>query len=141
MNCFEVRKEFRDLWRKTLASGRRHHVIDHLNGCAACEAAYRAFALTAPVLHFESPPYANSPRDSAGVAAQFGSSRSAAPRLRSNWGAVSACISLVAAAGVAAWLASAAPSESISDILGKHHPAGELFGGTDMPAALDNVGR
>jgi hypothetical protein len=50
-------------------------------------------------------------------------------------------ISFVLVAGLAAWLALAIPGESIADALSRHHPAGELFGGADMPPALDDIAR
>lgn len=51
MNCFEARPQFVYLWRDTLDVERRAALLAHLKECAKCDRAFRAFALTAPMLH------------------------------------------------------------------------------------------
>ncbi len=51
MNCFEARPQFVDLWRSRLDAARRRALLAHLKECAKCDRAFRAFALTAPMLH------------------------------------------------------------------------------------------
>lgn len=51
MNCFEARPQFVDLWRGTLDGERRAALLAHLKECAKCDRGFRAFALTAPMLH------------------------------------------------------------------------------------------
>jgi hypothetical protein len=54
MNCFEARQDFRSFWRKELTAGHRGAFVAHLADCSKCDAAFRTFALTAPVFHSES---------------------------------------------------------------------------------------
>lgn len=51
MNCFEARQDFVGFWRGTLDGERRRALLAHLKGCSKCDRAFRAFALTAPLLH------------------------------------------------------------------------------------------
>jgi hypothetical protein len=51
MNCFEARQDFVGFWRSALDGERRLELLGHLKGCAKCDRAFRAFALTAPMLH------------------------------------------------------------------------------------------
>jgi hypothetical protein len=51
MNCFETRQEFVSFWRGTLEGERRQNLLSHLKECPKCDRAFRAFALTAPMLH------------------------------------------------------------------------------------------
>ena len=51
MKCFEVRQEFVSFWRGTLDSERRRMLLAHLKECSKCDQAFRAFALTAPMLY------------------------------------------------------------------------------------------
>jgi hypothetical protein len=51
MNCFETRKDFVSFWRGALDGERRQMLLSHLKGCHKCDRAFRAFALTAPMLH------------------------------------------------------------------------------------------
>jgi hypothetical protein len=67
MNCFVARKEFVSFWRGTLGGERRRDFMVHLKKCNRCDRAFRAFSLTAPMLH------------SGHRAVQAGVSRPAAP--------------------------------------------------------------
>ncbi len=51
MNCFEARQDFVGFWQGALDGERRRELLGHLKGCAKCDRAFRAFALTAPMLH------------------------------------------------------------------------------------------
>jgi hypothetical protein len=51
MNCFEARQDFVGFWQSALDGERRRELLAHLKGCAKCDRAFRAFALTAPMLH------------------------------------------------------------------------------------------
>jgi hypothetical protein len=51
MNCFEARQDFVGFWQSALDSERCRELVAHLKGCAKCDRAFRAFALTAPMLH------------------------------------------------------------------------------------------
>lgn len=51
MNCFEARQDFVGFWQGTLGDERRRNLLAHLKGCSKCDRAFRAFALTAPMLH------------------------------------------------------------------------------------------
>ncbi|HLK85705.1 MAG TPA: zf-HC2 domain-containing protein [Candidatus Binataceae bacterium] len=51
MNCFQARQEFIGFWRGELDAERRRALLAHLTQCARCDKAFRAFALTAPLLH------------------------------------------------------------------------------------------
>lgn len=53
MNCFEARQDFVSFWRSMLDGERRRALLAHLKGCSKCDRAFRAFALTAPMLHSE----------------------------------------------------------------------------------------
>lgn len=76
MNCFEARQDFVGFWRGALEGERRRELLAHLKGCSKCDRAFRAFALTAPMLHVggEAPPVAAgtgaAPRGVANVASQ-----------------------------------------------------------------------
>lgn len=69
MNCFEARQEFVSFWRGAIGSERRGVLLAHLKGCSKCDRAFRAFALTAPMLH---------PRDEAVAASDGAASRGVA---------------------------------------------------------------
>jgi len=51
MNCFEARQGFVSFWQRSLEGERRRELLAHLKGCSKCDRAFRAFALTAPMLH------------------------------------------------------------------------------------------
>jgi len=51
MNCFEARQDFVGFWQQALEGERRRELLAHLKGCTKCDRAFRAFALTAPMLH------------------------------------------------------------------------------------------
>ncbi|HZO83088.1 MAG TPA: zf-HC2 domain-containing protein [Candidatus Binataceae bacterium] len=140
MNCFEARPQFVDFWRGTLDAEQRAALVAHLKECAKCDRGFRAFALTAPMLH---------PRAGAGAPEQGTASADAgdrpmdtrrAPRADAvraaeiirraavyqmeprgavqSWGAIASALSAVAAAVLLAWVSVTAPPQSLEDALG-----------------------
>jgi hypothetical protein len=67
MNCFEARQDFVSFWQSALESERRRELLAHLKGCAKCDRAFRAFALTAPMLHSGSVAAAAAPAPASGA--------------------------------------------------------------------------
>ena len=51
MNCFDARQDFVGFWQRSLEGERRRELLAHLKGCSKCDRAFRAFVLTAPMLH------------------------------------------------------------------------------------------
>jgi hypothetical protein len=51
MNCFEARQDFVGFWQSAFEGERRRELLAHLKECLKCDRAFRAFALTAPMLH------------------------------------------------------------------------------------------
>ena len=119
MDCFEVRREFPEFWRGSIEEERRRKLLEHLRNCTGCDRAFRAFALTAPVLHSDSRPV--------GMASDDVSRRpaSAASRLR-VWLAATAVATLAMAATVAVYLAVASPTETLDEALSPQDSIGEL---------------
>jgi anti-sigma factor RsiW len=142
MNCFEVRKGFVALWRKELTPEQRQELSAHLRGCARCDRSFRLFALSAPVLYSESEPVrevsepgarefsyaARTYRDVAapGVAAAGAQA----------WVAVCAALSMVVAAGFAAYLATAVPRQTLDDTLTTDQWTTQLFSQREQPPPL-----
>jgi hypothetical protein len=54
MNCFEARQDFVGFWQGALGDEHRQNLLAHLKGCPKCDRGFRAFALTAPMLHGQS---------------------------------------------------------------------------------------
>lgn len=145
MNCFEGRQEFPALWRKTLAAARRAELLAHLHGCAKCDHALRAFALSAPVLHSESAPPAA--RAAGAERRDFNFEdrprRILAPARNEprtpRWMAMAAAVAVFVLSGSAAYLSARAPSASLSDELSNadagasNSDAGADLFGPDQP--------
>lgn len=133
MNCFEARHDFGAFWRRELPGERRAALRAHLARCARCDHAFRAFALTAPVLHSDSQP----PLDRPGARTLGSDSRSSANssvvRARRQegrrWIAMCAAVTLFVAASVAAWLSVTTPVDSLSDAMSRQDqsPVRQLF--------------
>jgi hypothetical protein len=131
VDCFEVRREFAEFWRGSIEEERRRKLLEHLRNCAGCDRAFRAFALTAPVLHSDSRPVAM-PSD--GVSHRPASS---APKPR-VWLAATAVATLTMAATVAVYLAVAAPRQTLDEALSPQDSLGEL--GPSSPFDLTSAG-
>lgn len=133
MNCFEARQDFAAFWRRELTAAKRATLRAHLAQCSRCERAFRAFALTAPVLHSETePPERRRARWTlARDSRQRSGSRSArSPRREApRWTAICAAATLFLAASVAAWLSVTIPTDSLGDAMStrEQSPAAQLF--------------
>jgi len=119
VNCFEARHEFAGFWRGSIEDDRRQKILEHLRNCAGCDRAFRAFALTAPVLHADSRPtdvaFDEMPRRRPSAAPS--------PRL---WMAATAVATLAMAATVAVYLAVATPTETLDEVMSPQDSMGEL---------------
>jgi len=121
MTCFEARKEFPAFWRHTMPSGSRGSLADHLQGCAQCDRAFRAFALSAPVLHSkpaaeETPPTSRPPLNL--VRPRRFAARPVPLRRGETWRPwkIAAAASLmVAVGGFSAWSSARWPTENFAD--------------------------
>ncbi|MGH7913426.1 MAG: hypothetical protein ACREPW_02085, partial [Candidatus Binataceae bacterium] len=76
---FEARQDFVDFWRSALDGERRSELLGHLKGCSKCDRAFRAFALTAPMLHSS-----GATADAAGVSATPDVARPDVPQVAQN---------------------------------------------------------
>lgn len=131
MDCFEVRRDFREFWRGSIEEERRQKLLEHLRNCAGCDHAFRAFALTAPVLHSDLRPVAM-PSDDVSRRPASAASR---PRV---WLAATAVATLAMAATVAVYLAVAAPTQTLDEALSPQDSVGEL--GPSSPFDLTSAG-
>ncbi len=151
MNCFEARQDFRAFWRKELDVGRRPALAAHLRECERCDAAFRAFALSAPVLHSGSEPQrsgalsrvrAGAPDAAlARVAGIYRNGGRSAARSR-PWLSMAAAVALFVAGASAAYLSVRAPAPSLteaslSDATSQPEPFVELVS-TDIPGATSD---
>jgi hypothetical protein len=145
MNCFEARHDFAALWRRELSDQRRAELSEHLTRCAKCDRAFRAFALTAPVLHSPAEPPAHRSEVRA-IHADSARHFAAAPRPPAHegprWFAMCAAVTLFVAASLAAWLSVTTPVESLGDALSTQDqsPAAQLFEQTTAGASNDFAG-
>lgn len=148
-----------DLWRGTLGPERRAALLAHLRECAKCDRGFRAFALTAPMLHprgaagapageadgpqsLRTPAGAGqAPRTDAARAAEI-LRRAAVYRLQPRatartWGRIAGALSAVAAAILLAYVAVATPPQSLDDALTATQavttPSNRRFFGQPMP--------
>jgi hypothetical protein len=142
MNCFETRKEFVSFWRGALDGERRQMLLSHLKGCSKCDRAFRAFALTAPMLHppgeaaeartgatpDSAPQNIDRPIDINGARRADASRaaeilhrasvyRIAQPRPVHQWREAAAALSAVVAAVLVVYFSLAAPPLSFDDVL------------------------
>jgi len=144
MNCFEVRKNFVNFWRRELATDQRTTFVTHLRDCTRCDRAFRIFAISAPVLQQDEDrsnlmvPRLYDPAPS--VPGSGAVARDEADR-RHRWVAASAALATVAAASFAAYLSVTTPVRSLVDELTEsEEPATQLFGSELSPASYDLAG-
>lgn len=140
MNCFEVRQDFPAFWRRELLEYRRAEMNAHLGQCPKCDAAFRTFAMTAPVLHSE-----HAPQASIGTGAQqrevaLESAMRPASSARLNyseprrWLAMCASVIIFVAASTGAYLAVTPPAASLSEALtSPREPSVQDLFGPDTP--------
>jgi anti-sigma factor RsiW len=159
MNCFETRSEFANFWRGALQAERRREFLGHLKGCSKCDAAFRAFALTAPMLYPAQTAAATGGSSTVmdlGEEPRISPSRTEEilrrasvyrlrPRSRArNWGAVASAVSSVAAAILIAYFSVATPTQTLDDALSAAVPvaaqSGSDFLGQQMPELPPNNG-
>ena len=119
MNCFEARQDFRGFWKKELEAERRTALIQHLSECPKCDAAFRAFALTAPVLHSESEPYrpASIPRERTASQARRSGGAYREMRRSSAWLSIAAAVALFIVGASAAYVSVEPPSTTLSEAI------------------------
>jgi hypothetical protein len=137
VNCFQTRKEFPNFWRRRLEPAQSDALAGHLERCGLCDQAYRLFALTAPVLY----------SDSEAVDAMLGSeerprpardrrSRAAGADATESRATVWTALSMLIAASVIAYVAAAAPSESLSDALSNSQASSAISAVQEPPSSF-----
>ena len=157
MNCFEVRQEFVGFWRDELGEGRRRDLTAHLAQCARCNKAFRAFALTAPILHARgatasasagladraaqtspaAPPVQldtvqrTDPRRTAEILRNASAYRRSAGRLNYHWREAAAGLSAIAAAMMLLYFSVSAPAQSFDDAVSNSDSITETAAQTD----------
>jgi hypothetical protein len=132
MNCFEARSEFVNFWQRALHAERRGDFLTHLKSCPRCDRAFRAFALTAPMLYPGEAAGAASDSSAAidlSVGSRTGAVRTAeilrrasVHRLRpqrnqGSWRAIAGGVSAAAAAVIIAYFSVAAPPQTWDDAI------------------------
>jgi hypothetical protein len=122
MNCFDASKDFCAFWRRTIPLSDRARLVEHLAACAQCDRSFRAFALTAPVMHSERLPEATSSsvrpplslvrprRFAAGRAGPF-----ARPTNEHPWRVAAAAAALLVIGGFTAWSFTEMPAENFAE--------------------------
>ena len=114
MNCFEARNGFAAFWRKTLEP--RAAFLAHLKDCAGCDRAFRAFALTAPLLYAGTIPVQRA-TPSGPRAIRPASAIRRTGNSRRGLGARCAMAAAIVAAGFAAYLSAVMPRQTLDDAL------------------------
>lgn len=122
MTCLEARREFPAFWRRAMPSASRARLVAHLHGCAECDRAFRAFALSAPVLHSElveeAMPQASPPPLNLVRPRRFAVPRSA-PLARGGtwrtWKIAAAASLMITIGGLSAWSSVRWPSENFAE--------------------------
>ncbi len=142
MNCFEARQDFRAFWRKELDAERRAALAAHLKECAKCDAAFRSFALSAPVLHSDSEPApsetaARSDRSPRRDSARRGPAVYRETRSTRAWFSMAAAVALFVAGAFAAYFSVATPMESLTDAISQPEPFVELVSADVQSAGSD----
>ena len=140
MNCFEARQDFRSFWRKELAPERRAAFIAHLGDCPKCDAAFRIFALTAPVFHSDTEPNRPLTTQSRMAAASRREGRAYRERRTSAWLSIAAALVLFVTGASAAYFSEETPTETLSDAI--HQPSSytELVS-ADLPEVSSDFGQ
>ena len=122
MNCFEARQDFRSFWRKELTPERRAAFIAHLAECSKCDAAFRIFALSAPVFHSHGEPDRASTIARRMPASARREARAYREPFRSSaWLSIAAVLVLFITGVSAAYFSVKTPDETLSDAI--HQPS------------------
>jgi hypothetical protein len=122
MTCFEARKEFPAFWRRAMPPASRSSVAAHLQGCVQCDRAFRAFALSAPLLHsdlmVDATPEASRPPLNLVRPRRFTADH-AVPHMRGGrwrpWKIAAAASLMIAVGGFSAWSSARWPTENFVD--------------------------
>jgi anti-sigma factor RsiW len=137
MNCFEARQDFPAFWRRELLEYRRAEMNAHLAQCPKCDAAFRTFAISAPVLHSERGAHAVT---SSGAQPRESAMRAPTPMPSANyreprrWFAMCASVIVFIAAATGAYLAVTPPGGSLSEALtNPREPSVQELFGSDAP--------
>jgi anti-sigma factor RsiW len=141
MNCFEARQDFRSFWRKELAPERRVAFVAHLAQCSKCDAAFRTFALTAPVFHSDAEPdrsASTARRMPASARREGGAYRE--PRGASAWISIAAVLALFVTGAGAAYFSVEAPTETLSEAIHQPSQFVELVS-ADFPETNSDLGQ
>ncbi|HJU11715.1 MAG TPA: hypothetical protein VJ728_12600 [Candidatus Binataceae bacterium] len=151
MNCFEARNQFVAFWQKSLEGESRTQLLLHLRGCAACDRAFRIFALTAPVLYSASEPeWKSEPVQPAKVSAlrpYESSVRPAGPQLPvRKLNRILPAVAMAAAAAIALYF-TAPPRMTFEDAIAAEnqniatvsYPAADSFFGQELMAQGSTV--
>ena len=141
MNCFEARQDFRSFWRKELSAERRGAFVAHLAECAKCDAAFRTFALTAPVFHSEAEParpVTLARRISASAQREGRAYRE--PRRAQAWLSIAAAVALFITGASAAYISVDTPDETLSEAIHQPSQFVEMVS-ADFPEANSDLGQ
>src|ERR1700722_5721757 len=140
MNCFEARQDFRSFWRRELGAERREAFVAHLAECAKCDAAFRTFALTAPVFHSEAEPQRPLPvARRISVSARRGGGAHREPRRAQAWLSIAAAVALFITGASAAYFSEDTPDQTLSEAIHQPSQIVELVS-ADYPEANSDFG-
>ena len=141
MNCFEARQDFRSFWRKELSAERRGAFVAHLAECAKCDAAFRTFALTAPVFHSDvepARPMLLAARVPAAARREGRAYRE--PRRVQAWLSIAAVVALFITGASAAYISVKTPDETLSEAIHQPSQFVEVVS-ADFPQANSDFGQ
>ncbi|MGB6555332.1 MAG: hypothetical protein WBE78_17700 [Candidatus Binataceae bacterium] len=133
MNCFEARQDFPAFWRRELLEYRRAELAAHLGECLKCDAAFRTFAMTAPVLHSIQAPDTSTaqPRELTLRSSIRPHTSYREPR---RWLAMCASVIIFIVAATGAYMAATPPAGSLSEALtNPQEPSVQELFGPDAP--------
>jgi anti-sigma factor RsiW len=134
MNCFEARQDFRSFWRKELNAERSAEFVAHLAECRKCDAAFRIFALSAPVFHSDAEPA----RPASNVRRIPAASRREGERSRAqSLLSIAAAVALFMTGASAAYLSMATPDETLSEAIQQPSPVVEMVSADFQEANSD----
>ena len=143
MNCFEARQDFRGFWKQELETDRRAALIQHLSECPKCDAAFRAFALTAPVLHSQAEPYrpASIPRVREASPARRSGGARREMRRSSAWLSIAAAAALFIVGASAAYVSVETPATTLTEAISEPQSPYVTLVSTDIPEVNGELGQ
>ena len=141
MNCFEARQDFRSFWRKELSAERRGAFVAHLAECAKCDAAFRTFALSAPVFFSDAEPYRPaSAADRTATSARRDGGAYRERRRAPVWLSIAASVALFITGASAAYFSVETPDETLSEAIHQPSQFVEVVS-ADFPQANSDFGQ